>query len=154
MSNSTANDDEAALLRGRVLVVDDMPENRVLLGLYCDELGLAHEWAENGYEALDAASSGRFDLILMDILMPRMDGMTATRAIRALPGPEAHVPIVAVTTAAAPGEVQRYLACGMTHVVAKPIDRSRLREAIAAALGHAPTLPRELRAPSPSAARA
>jgi CheY-like chemotaxis protein len=156
MASSTANDDEMTptQMRGWVLVVDDMPQNRILLGLYCEELGLAHEFAENGYEALDGARSGRFDLILMDILMPRMDGMTAARAIRGLPGPESQVPIIAVTTAAAPGEVQRYLSCGMTDVVAKPINRDRLREAIAGALGQAPTLPRVLRAPSPSAARA
>jgi len=66
--------------------------------------------------------------------MPRMDGMAATRAIRALPGPPAEVPIIAVTTAAAPGEVLRYLSVGMNDVVAKPVIRERLAEAIATAL--------------------
>jgi CheY-like chemotaxis protein len=117
-----------------VLIVDDVPQNRMLLGLYCEQLGFQHEPAENGYEALEAARSGRFDLVLMDILMPRMDGMAATRAIRALPGPVAEIPIVAVTTAAAPGEVLRYLSCGMTDVVAKPVERSRLEEAMRSAL--------------------
>jgi CheY-like chemotaxis protein len=131
-----------------VLVVDDVPQNRVLLGLYCDELGLQHESANDGYEALDAARSGRFDLILMDVLMPRMDGMAATRAIRALPGPLSQIPIVAVTTAAAPGEVARYLACGMTDVVAKPVERGRLAEAISAVLGQRRTGPGEAAAPS------
>lgn len=120
--------------RIRVLIVDDVPQNRMLLGLYCEQLGFQHEPAENGYEALDAARSGRFDLILMDILMPRMDGMGATRAIRALGGPVSEIPIVAVTTAAAPGEVLRYLSVGMTDVVAKPVERGRLAEAIAGAL--------------------
>jgi CheY-like chemotaxis protein len=119
----------------RVLVVDDVPQNRILLGLFCDELGLDHESAENGYQALDAARTGGFDLILMDILMPRMDGIAATHAIRALPEPVSRVPIIAVTTAAAPGEVARYLACGMTGVVPKPVERERFREVIAAALG-------------------
>ena len=117
-----------------MLIVDDLPQNRLLLGVLCEQLGLQHEPAENGYEAVDQVCSGRFDLVLMDILMPRMDGMAATRAIRALPGPEAEIPIVAVTTAAAPGEVLRYLSVGMNDVVAKPVIRERLADAIAAAM--------------------
>lgn len=120
--------------RTRVLIVDDVPQNRLLLGVICDQLGFQHEPAENGYEAVDAVRSGRFDIVLMDILMPRMDGMSAARAIRALPGPVSEVPIVAVTTAAAPGEVLRYLSCGMNDVVAKPIERGRLATAMADAL--------------------
>ncbi|MEJ0064887.1 MAG: response regulator [Caulobacteraceae bacterium] len=90
---------------------------------------------ENGREALEAVESGRFDVVLMDIFMPRMDGMAATRAIRALPEPVGAVPIIAVTPAAAPGEVLRYLACGMTDVVPKPINPTRLAEALTAVLG-------------------
>ena len=122
------------LERTRVLIVDDVPQNRVLLGILCDQFGFHHEPAENGYDALEAARSGRFDVVLMDILMPRMDGMAATRAIRALPGPVCDVPIIAVTTAAAPGEVLRYLSVGMNDVVAKPVSREKLAEAIATAL--------------------
>ncbi|HEY1427326.1 MAG TPA: response regulator [Caulobacteraceae bacterium] len=120
--------------RTRVLIVDDVPQNRLLLGIVCDQLGFQHEPAENGYEAVEAARSGRFDIVLMDILMPRMDGMSATRAIRALPGRASQVPIVAVTTAAAPGEVLRYLSCGMNDVVPKPVERTRLAEAMRGAL--------------------
>ena len=116
--------------RTRVLVVDDVPQNRVLLGVLCDQFGFTHEPAENGHEAVEAARSGRFDVILMDILMPRMDGMAATRAIRALGGPVGETPIIAVTTAAAPGEVLRYLSVGMNDVVAKPVSREKLAEAI------------------------
>lgn len=123
--------------RTRVLIVDDVPQNRLLLGIVCDQLGFQHEPAENGYEAVDAVRSGRFDIVLMDILMPRMDGMSATRAIRALPGRVCEVPIVAVTTAAAPGEVLRYLSCGMNDVVPKPVNRERLAEAINGALAAA-----------------
>lgn len=120
--------------RTRVLIVDDVAQNRLLLGVLCDQFGFQHEPAENGYEAVEAARSGRYDIVLMDILMPRMDGMAATRAIRALPGPVADTPIIAVTTAAAPGEVLRYLSCGMNDVVAKPVNRERLAEAITTAL--------------------
>ena len=122
------------LERTRVLIVDDVPQNRVLLGILCDQFGFQHEPAENGYDALEAARSGRFDVVLMDILMPRMDGMAATRAIRALPDPVCDVPIIAVTTAAAPGEVLRYLSVGMNDVVAKPVSREKLAEAISTAL--------------------
>jgi CheY-like chemotaxis protein len=120
--------------RLRVLIVDDLAENRMMLGVCCDQFGLAHEGVENGREAVEAAQSGRFDVILMDIFMPRMDGMTASRTIRALPGPVSTIPIIAVTQAAAPGEVLRYLDSGMNDVVPKPIDPSRLAAAISAAL--------------------
>jgi CheY-like chemotaxis protein len=123
--------------RTRVLIVDDMAENRQMLALCCEQFGVSHEWAADGREAVEAAASGRFDLVLMDILMPRMDGITATRAIRALPEPISQTPIIAVTTAAAPGEVVRYLACGMNDVVAKPINAQRLAEAMIGALAPA-----------------
>ena len=123
--------------RVRVLIVDDLPENRLMLGVCCDQFGLLHECVENGLEAVEAAQSGRFDVILMDIFMPRMDGMAATRAIRALPAPISAVPIIAVTPAAAPGEVVRYLDSGMTDVVPKPINISRLAEALSAAFAQA-----------------
>lgn len=123
--------------RARVLIVDDLVENQLLLSLYCDRFGLLHKSVENGREAVEAARSGRFDAILMDILMPGMDGMAATSAIRALPAPISGVPIIAVTTAAEPGAVLRYLACGMTDVVAKPINASRLAETLSAAFAQA-----------------
>jgi len=119
--------------RARVLIVDDIAENRLVLGLYCDQFGVAHESVESGREAVDAAQSGRFDVILMDIFMPKMDGMAATRAIQALPGRIGATPIIAVTTAAGPGESLRYLSCGMIDVVAKPIHAARLAEALGAA---------------------
>jgi CheY-like chemotaxis protein len=126
-----------ALPTARVLIVDDLAENRVMLGLCCDRFGLLHEAVDSGREAVEAARSGRFDAILMDIFMPGMDGMAATHSIRALSGRPASVPIIAVTTAADPGIILRYLACGMTDVVAKPINASRLAEALSAVLSPA-----------------
>ena len=123
--------------RARVLIVDDIAENRLLLGLLCDQFGLAHEAVDGGGAAVEAARSGRFDVILMDIFMPRMDGLSATLAIRALQGPCAAIPIIAVTTAAEPGEVLRYLDCGMTDVVAKPVKATRLMQALSGALAEA-----------------
>ena len=116
--------------RARVLIVDDIAENRVLLGLCCDQFGLRHESVDSGKLAVEAAQSGRFDAILMDIFMPGMDGIGATRAILALDGPGSPPPIIAVTTAAEPGDIQRYLACGMADVVPKPVNVARLASAL------------------------
>ena len=122
--------------RARVLIVDDLLENRLMLGICCDQFGLANECVENGLEAVEAVQSGRFDAVLMDIFMPRMDGVAATRAIRALPAPMSDTPIIAVTPAAPPGMVASYLASGMTDVVPKPINPARLAEALSAALAN------------------
>ena len=120
--------------RSRVLIVDDIAENRMVLAMFCEQFGVSCESVEGGHEAVQAASSGRFDAILMDIFMPRMDGMIATMAIRALAEPARSTPIIAVTTACEPGDVQRYLACGMNDAVAKPILAARLMEALSTAL--------------------
>ena len=122
-----------------------------MLGLCCDRFGLSHASAQSGREALEAAIASWFDVILMDIFMPGMDGIAATRAIRALPGPICAVPIIAVTTAASPGAVMRYLDCGMTDVVPKPVNPARLAEAMSAALAQAR---RDIRAARASTAAA
>ncbi len=96
--------------------------------------GCTSECAEDGVEALEAARRARFDLILMDIKMPRMDGMEATRAIRELPGPAGQVPIIALTANADPDDAKAYIACGMASVVEKPIKPERLLEAMNAVL--------------------
>jgi CheY-like chemotaxis protein len=136
--------------RARVLIVDDIAENRLVLGMFCDQFGLAHECVGSGREAVDAAASSRFDVILMDIFMPGMDGMAATRAIRSLPGRVAAAPIIAVTTAAESQEVLRYLSCGMNDVVAKPIRAARLLEALVGAFAEVRPVRRTRR---PKAAR-
>jgi CheY-like chemotaxis protein len=122
------------LQRVRVLIVDDLAENRSMLELCCDRFGMLHESVENGLQAVEAARSGRFDVILMDTFMLRMDGMTATRAIRALEVPASLAPIIAMAPAPTPGEVSVYLACGMNDVVSRPIDPARLLAALSAAL--------------------
>jgi CheY-like chemotaxis protein len=121
----------------RVLIVDDMAENRLALRLCCERFGYPSECVEGGYEAVDAVRSGRFDLVLMDILMPRLDGLAAAKVIRGLPEPVSSIPILALSTSAAPGEVLRYITGGMTDVVPKPIVATRLAEAMSAALAKA-----------------
>jgi signal transduction histidine kinase len=122
-----------------VLVVDDNATNRMVAEALCEMFDCTSESVEDGVEAVEAASSGRFDLILMDIRMPRMDGVEATRAIRALAGPAGAVPIIALTANADPEDAQGYIACGMAAVVEKPIKPERLLQAMNAALSTAPS---------------
>jgi two-component system, sensor histidine kinase len=123
-----------------VLIVDDNATNRVVAQALCEMFGCTSETAEDGLEALEAVQSTRYDLILMDIKMPRMDGVAATKAIRALEGPVSRTPIIALTANADPDDARRYVASGMASVVEKPIKPERLRMAINAALAEAEAL--------------
>ena len=137
-----AADDQAAMDGARtahVLVVDDNATNRMVAEALCEMFDCTSECVEDGVEAVEAAQSGRFDLILMDIRMPRMDGVEATRAIRALAGPAGQVPIIALTANADPEDAQGYIASGMHAVVEKPIKPERLLQAMNAALSAAPS---------------
>jgi signal transduction histidine kinase/CheY-like chemotaxis protein len=117
-----------------ILIVDDNATNRVVAQALCEMFGCSSETAEDGVEALETVQARPFDLILMDIKMPRMDGVQATQAIRALSGPESQIPIVALTANADPDDAKAYLAIGMAAVVEKPIKPERLRMAMNAAL--------------------
>ncbi len=123
-----------------ILVVDDNATNRMVVEALCEMFDCSTESVIDGFEAVEAARGGRFDVILMDIKMPRMDGVTATREIRKLAAPAGRVPIIALTANADADEVQQYLAAGMRGVVEKPIKPERLLEALDGALaerGHA-----------------
>ena len=117
-----------------ILVVDDNATNRMVVEALCEMFDCSTESVADGVEAVEAAKAGRYDVILMDIKMPRMDGVTATREIRKLPGAAGRVPIVALTANADADEVAQYLAAGMRAVVEKPIKPDRLMEALDAAL--------------------
>jgi CheY-like chemotaxis protein len=123
----------APALQGRVLIVDDNATNRMVAQTLVEMFGCSCETAEDGQEAVDAAARGRFDAVLMDVRMPRMDGLTATRAIHALPGDAARLPVIALTANTGPEEVKACLAAGMQAVVEKPIKPDRLLGALAAA---------------------
>lgn len=131
-----------------VLIVDDNATNRVVAQALCEMFGCTSETAQDGVEALEAVQERQFDLVLMDIKMPRMDGVQATQAIRALTGPAAAVPIVALTANADPDDAKKYLACGMAAVVEKPIKPERLRMAIHAALEQAAAAEASVAAPA------
>ena len=117
-----------------VLVVDDNATNRMVAQALCEMFACTSESAVDGLEAVDMAASGRFDLILMDIRMPRMDGVAAARAIRALQGPVSTVPIVALTANADAEDVGSYMAAGMNSVVEKPMKAEHLLAALQQAL--------------------
>ena len=114
-----------------VLVAEDHPLNRLVASIILEEAGIRFEFAEDGEAALTAAASGRFDLILMDINMPRMDGLEATRRIRSLEGAAARVPIIAVTANASAEEQEICRQAGMDDFVSKPIAAEELLETLA-----------------------
>jgi len=136
-SLATEADDEPMLdaRSAHILIVDDNATNRMVAEALCEMFDCTSEQVTDGVEAVEAAKSGRFDLILMDIKMPRMDGVTATRAIRDLPGRAGSAPIVALTANADPNDVATYIAAGMQDVVEKPIKPERLAVVLSALLG-------------------
>ena len=109
-----------------ILLVEDNELNREIATEILTEAGFEIDTAENGLLALEAvrdAAAGTFDLVLMDVQMPVMDGYTATRAIRALPDPaKARLPIIAMTANAFEEDKNAAAAAGMDGHVGKPVD--------------------------------
>lgn len=114
-----------------VLVAEDNAVNQKLIRALLTRMGHTVDLVEDGEAALRQVQAARYDLVLMDIQMPGMDGETATRRIRALPGDIARIPIVALTANAMAGHREMYLAAGMDEHVAKPVDRDVLARVIA-----------------------
>jgi PAS domain S-box-containing protein len=128
--------DETVWLEGlRVLVVEDNSTNRLVATRMLRELGARVDTAENGAEGVRQVRSAAYDLIFMDIQMPVMDGVQATREIRALPGPAGLTPIVATTANVLSHQVESYRESGMDGCVAKPISPGALLGEIARLAG-------------------
>jgi PAS domain S-box-containing protein len=128
-------DDPALAARASILLVEDIDINREMIAEMLIRLGHDVEVAANGAEALDCArrlteDPQAWDMILMDVQMPVMDGLTATRAIRALGGRAATIPIVALTANAFAAEVQGCRDAGMNDHVAKPTGFAQLKRAV------------------------
>ncbi|WP_353228033.1 ATP-binding protein [Novosphingobium sp.] len=119
----------------RVLVAEDLATNRIVVEGCLRKLGCEVSVVEDGQQALIAIESGNvYDLVLMDMAMPVMDGPEATRRIRALPGPHATLPIIALTAFTRPEELAPMMAAGANGSVAKPIVIEDLYRVMAGAL--------------------
>lgn len=118
----------------KILIAEDNLINQTIITSILEGFGHRLDVVNNGREAVNAVEASRYDLIVMDIRMPEMSGLDATRAIRAMNGERSQVPIVALTADAMSDRIQSYLAAGMNEVASKPIDRRKLALAINAAL--------------------
>jgi PAS domain S-box-containing protein len=119
----------------RILVAEDNRVNQTVAVRTLEKMGHSVVVAEDGQQALSLLAQGAFDLVLMDIQMPQMDGLTATKKIREgeLPG-YSQIPIIAMTALAMKGDRERCLTGGMNGYVSKPLNRKELEEAIASVI--------------------
>jgi len=137
----------------RILVVEDLAPNRLLISIILGKAGHVVEEAEDGAAAVEKARLGVYDLILMDVQMPVMDGLAATRAIRALPDPAGRVPILALTANALPEEVALCRSAGMDDYLPKPVDPRRVLAALDRWGMARPAGPMDGEPPAPPASR-
>ncbi len=139
-----------------VLLAEDDPVNRIVASGMLEKLGCTVTIAEDGNRALQAVRQRDFDLVVMDVMMPNMDGLAATRAIRSLQGANGDIPIVGMTANAFKSDEAACGAAGMDGFVSKPVTLERLAAAVAQAIarrkpGAAPP-PAASTAPRPAAA--
>ncbi|WP_413701762.1 response regulator [Psychromonas sp. KJ10-10] len=107
----------------RILLAEDNPANQMVIKSILEFADLQVDVVANGYEAIEAVRNLPYDIVLMDISMPEMDGMTATQEIRKLPGDERNIAIVALTAHTLNGDKERFIDAGMNDYLSKPIDR-------------------------------
>lgn len=118
----------------RVLLAEDNAMNQKLFVAILSNRDYHVDVVGDGHQALEAVQKNTYDLVLMDVQMPRMDGITSTKAIRALGGTYAQMPIVAITANARPGDREIYLAAGMSDYVSKPVEPAELFAAVTRAV--------------------
>lgn len=124
--NDDHEEDRSVALTGHVLVAEDNHINQMLAAAYLEQFGLTFDIVGDGQAALDAVQKAPYDAVLMDVMMPVMDGVDATKAIRALGGHYAHLPIIALTANAMKDQEEHYLKSGMTSYISKPLRADRL----------------------------
>jgi PAS domain S-box-containing protein len=118
----------------RLLVAEDNATNQLVARSVLAKYGIAPDFVGNGVEAIEAVRQRPYDIVLMDVHMPEMDGLDATKAIRSLKSPQASIPIVALTANAFANDVEQCRAAGMNGHVGKPFRKEELVVALANAL--------------------
>lgn len=125
----------------RILVAEDNYVNVLVIEGMLEDTNAQITTTENGKEVVEAIRAGMaddsdvpFDVVLMDIQMPVIDGENATRIIRAMDGPVSSIPIIALTAHAMVGDRERYLQCGMDAYLSKPVNKAALLEMIQSVL--------------------
>ena len=121
--------------RARLLLAEDSPVNQVLATAMLTKAGYKIDAIGNGRAALEAVQAHPYDMVLMDVSMPEMDGLEASRAIRRLPGDVSRIPIIAMTAHAMEGDREQCFQTGMNDYVAKPVNRQKLLRTVARWLG-------------------
>jgi signal transduction histidine kinase/ActR/RegA family two-component response regulator len=122
----TVPEDQIANSKRHVLLVEDHPVNQKLAKTLLERLGYSVDLAENGQVAVDAVEKTNYAVVLMDMQMPVMDGIEATKCIRASDGPHCQVPIIAVTANAMESDLDACLAAGMNDFMSKPFSKATL----------------------------
>ncbi len=130
IAESAAEEPAQDVVPLHILMAEDNRVNRTVLGSFLKRLGHSFVEAEDGHEAVEFAREGNFDMIIMDVSMPRMDGIEATREIRSLDIPIAHAPIVMLTAHAEEGYINACIDAGADAVLHKPISRETLAHAL------------------------
>jgi two-component system sensor histidine kinase BarA len=123
------------LLGRTILIADDNEINRILLGAQLTALGASVQSAKDGTEALNASRDTVFDLIILDLQMPGMDGLTVIRELRKLPGANHDTPVIAITAHAQPAQRREVMEAGFIDCLIKPVTEEQLRQLIQGHLG-------------------
>ena len=123
----------------RILVAEDNPVNQLIAAETLESASHHVDVVSNGVEALEAVKAYPYDLILMDISMPEMDGLIATKRIRQIPGEASRIPIIALTADAMSGDREKYLSAGMDDYLSKPFETNELFKTIKRCVDRAQT---------------
>lgn len=142
-AETAANQDAMKRLHGTILLAEDNPHNQELIGMYLRKLGVRYTLAENGLCAVELASQQQFDLVLMDMQMPVLDGWEAVLQLRARGFAK---PIIALTANAMRSDIDRCMALGCSGFLAKPIDRRLFADTLAQ---HLPQQSKDTTEPAP-----
>ena len=114
----------------RILLAEDNPVNQRVAAAILTRAGHRVDTVANGIEAINAVKTVTYDVILMDVQMPEMDGVAATKVIRAFAGEKRNIPIIAITANAMAGDREEYLEAGMNDYLPKPFKPNELLTAI------------------------